>query len=343
MKKSTVSKDSEDSQPWTEKYRPKSLEDVSAQEETVAVLRKTVLSQNLPHMLFYGPPGTGKTSTILAIARELYGVENMRLRVKELNASDDRGIDVIRVKVKKFARTVISKNTRGPPYKIIILDEADSMTYDAQAALRRLMEDSSNTTRFCLICNYVTRIIEPIVSRCAQFRFKPLDTSSSKSRLEMICAKEGMICDSQTLDELVRVSNGDLRTAITYLQTANTLFKNEMITLEFVRELAGFIQPDAIEQLIQSAESHSFNKIENTVSQFFLSGYSAVQLLFQIQDQIIYDNTGRFTEIQKAKIAMYIGEIDKYLSEGCDEHLQVLNLIVTISKNISNYETMDFD
>ncbi|CAG8549337.1 9150_t:CDS:2 [Diversispora eburnea] len=316
MKKNTVFKDSENFQPWTEKYRPKSLEDVSAQEETVAVLRKTVLSQNLPHMLFYGPPGTGKTSTILAIARELYG-----LRVKELNASDDRGIDVIRIKVKKFARTIISKNTRGPPYKIIILDEADSMTYDAQAALRRLMEDSSNTT-------------QPIVSRCAQFRFKPLDASSSKSRLEMICTKEGMNCDSQTLDELVRISNGDLRTAITYLQTANTLFKNEMVTLKF---------PNAIEQLVQSAESHSFNKIENTVSQFFLSGYSAVQLLSQIQDQIIYDNTDRFTEIQKAKIAMYIGEMDKCLSEGCDEHLQVLNLIVTISKNISNYETMDFD
>ncbi|CAG8670796.1 17703_t:CDS:2 [Acaulospora morrowiae] len=331
----------EASQPWSEKYRPRSLDDISAQEETVAVLRKTIVSQNLPHMLFYGPPGTGKTSTILAIARELYGPENMKIRVKELNASDDRGIDVIRQKVKKFARNTIgnpiSDGYSCPPYKIIILDEADSMTHEAQAALRRLMEDYSTTTRFCIICNYVTRIIEPIVSRCAQFRFKSLDNFSAKSRLQMICDKERVIYEPEVLDELVKVANGDMRMAIMYLQTAYSVYKDEVITTKF------FIPDAVIEELIQSAQSHSFNNIEKAVSHFILSGYSAVQLLSQIQDHIVYDNDNRFSNIQKANMAICIGEMDKCLADGCDEHLQILNLIATISKNILFSEEMITD
>ena len=181
-------------------------------------------------MLFYGPPGTGKTSTILALAKELYGPEMFKTRVLELNASDERGISIVREKVKDFARMQLSNPPPHyqdkypcPPYKIIILDEADSMTQDAQSALRRTMETYSKITRFCLICNYVTRIIDPLASRCSKFRFKMLDQENTKKRLEDISENEGVKLESGAIETLIKCSEGDLRKAITFLQSAARL------------------------------------------------------------------------------------------------------------------------
>ncbi|WPH02290.1 activator 1 37 kDa subunit [Acrodontium crateriforme] len=222
-------------QPWVEKYRPRSLDDVTAQDHTVTVLRRTLQSANLPHMLFYGPPGTGKTSTVLALAKQLYGPELIKTRVLELNASDERGISIVREKVKDFARMQLSNPPSGPageeyrkkypcpPYKIIVLDEADSMTQDAQSALRRTMETYSKITRFCLICNYVTRIIDPLASRCSKFRFKSLDERNAGRRIEDIAKLEGVALEDGVVDTLLRCSQGDLRKAITFLQSAARL------------------------------------------------------------------------------------------------------------------------
>lgn len=221
--------------PWVEKYRPKSLNDVSSQEHTIKVLTQTIKSGNLPHMLFYGPPGTGKTSTILALAKELYGPNLYKSRVLELNASDERGISIVREKIKNFARLTISNPTKEdlqnypcPPYKIIILDEADSMTNDAQSALRRTMENYAGITRFVLICNYITRIIDPITSRCSKFRFKLLNNENAQLRLKYIGQQENLRFESennehQVIQELLKISGGDLRKAITYLQSAAKL------------------------------------------------------------------------------------------------------------------------
>merc|ERR1712241_173893 len=166
---------------------------------------------DLPNLLFYGPPGTGKTTTILAASRDLFG-DIWRSRILELNASDERGIAVVRDKIKTFSQQTVSNssNAKIPPFKIVILDEADSMTKDAQSALRRTMEKEGKSTRFCLVCNYVSRIIDPITSRCAKFRFKSLSSDAIRTRLQMVCTEEKLqVKDDESMEALIESSEGD--------------------------------------------------------------------------------------------------------------------------------------
>ena len=182
----------------------------------------------------YGPPGTGKTSTILALAKELFGQDFYRQRVLELNASDERGIQVVREKVKKFAQRKIAKHPDGhnvPQIQFVILDEADSMTHDAQAALRRIIEAHATTTRFCIICNYISKIIDPLASRCVKFRFSPISEEAQKERLLQICTNEGVKLQSpEVLDKLIKVTEGDLRRSINTLQTCSSFGKHKELT-----------------------------------------------------------------------------------------------------------------
>ncbi|KAF8456349.1 P-loop containing nucleoside triphosphate hydrolase protein [Terfezia claveryi] len=371
------SKDTERVVPWVEKYRPKSLLDVTAQDHTISVLRRTLQSANLPHMLFYGPPGTGKTSTILALAKELYGPELMKTRVLELNASDERGISIVREKVKNFARVAVSNPTSEqskkypcPPYKIIILDEADSMTQDAQSALRRTMETYSKITRFCLICNYVTRIIDPLASRCSKFRFKSLDEGSARERLVGIAEREGVKYEEGVVEALIRVSDGDLRKAITYLQSAARLHNpiatspkkededNRMLDLEedehvsppsspsspkldlavpttitvrSIEEIAGVIPTDTITMLISALEPKPSSF--KRISKIVSELVADGWSAGQVVLQL-YQSLVFDDEVpSKAKneIVMCFSEIDKRLADGSDEHLQILDLCLKIS------------
>lgn len=259
-------------------------------------------------MLFYGPPGTGKTSTILALAKELYGPELMKSRVLELNASDERGIAIVREKVKDFARMQLTNPTAGsksrypcPPFKIIVLDEADSMTQDAQSALRRTMETYSKITRFCLICNYVTRIIDPLASRCSKFRFKSLDQSNAKARLEEIAEKEGVTLEEGALDALIRCSEGDLRKAITFLQSAARLVaaktvdpdgdeemgsSNTPVTVKIIEDIAGVIPDPTIDALVKAMRPRggaaTYEPVSKVVENMVADGWSAGQVLSQV-------------------------------------------------------------
>jgi replication factor C subunit 2/4 len=273
-------------------------------------------------MLFYGPPGTGKTSTILALARELFGPDHFRHRVLELNASDERGIAIVREKIKEFARqtpkaaTGVSSDGKTypcPPYKIIILDEADSMTQDAQGALRRIMETYAKITRFCLVCNYVTRIIEPLTSRCSKFRFKPLDTSSTSARLRYIGEMEKLDIKEDVIEALVKTSGGDLRRAITYLQSCSRLAnatadasdgKKPEISPSDVQEIAGVVPNKIIDsfsktlgldvdtstsgdgmdvdQSLTLQRAKNFDAVRKHVKELVREGYSAAQILSQV-------------------------------------------------------------
>ncbi|XP_029542098.1 replication factor C subunit 4-like isoform X1 [Oncorhynchus nerka] len=317
--------------PWVEKYRPKCMEEVAFQEEVVAVLKKTIEGADLPNLLFYGPPGTGKTSTILAAARELYGPELYRQRVLELNASDERGIQVVREKVKRFAQlTVAGHRTDGkpcPPFKIIILDEADSMTNAAQAALRRTMEKESRTTRFCLICNYVSRIIEPLTSRCSKFRFKPLANRVQEERLLEICYKENLKYSKEGIAALVKVSEGDLRKAITFLQSAARLNTDNEITESAVIEIAGVVPPEMIDNLLQICYKGTFEKLEIAVRNMVDEGYAATQIINQLHEAVIEEE---LNDKQKSAITEKMAVVDKCLVDGADEYLQMLSLCSVI-------------
>lgn len=327
-----------ESTPWIEKYRPKKLSDVAHQEDVVQTLNKTLETANLPHLLFYGPPGTGKTSTILAVARELFGPVLMKSRVLELNASNERGIKVIREKVKSFASLAVSsrESTPGypcPPYKIIILDEADSMTKEAQSALRRTMEQYTKVTRFCIICNYVSRIIEPITSRCAKFRYKPLSFEAMSGRLREICTQEGVRYKEELLRTLVDVSEGDMRKSITLLQTARRLVGEEdELCSGHIAEVAGVIPAQAVEYLLKACKSNSFDSIQAAAKDMMAEGFPVDQLLLQLQPAVLADES--LTDVHKAHICIKLAECDVKLVEGADEYLQMMDVLSFIAQTI---------
>ncbi|AEY98105.1 FAFR422Wp [Eremothecium gossypii FDAG1] len=330
----------EESKPWVEKYRPRKLDDVASQAHAITVLKRTLESANLPHMLFYGPPGTGKTSTILALTKELFGPSLMKSRVLELNASDERGISIVREKVKNFARLTVTNPTKEdleqypcPPYKIIILDEADSMTADAQSALRRTMETYSSVTRFCLICNYVTRIIDPLASRCSKFRFKPLDNVNALGRLEQIAQQEALSYEAGALEKVLHIAEGDLRKAITLLQTAakmTSYMAAEKITTAQVEELAGVVPDDIIKGLVEKIESKDLTEITKFVNKVVKSGWCGSSIISQLHDY--YAENNELDAEKKTKIFLLLFKTDSRLSNGTDEHIQLLDLAMKITQ-----------
>ncbi len=314
---------------WVEKYRPRRLDDIVGQEEVVARLKEFVRTKKVPHMLFYGPPGTGKTTAALALAYELYG-ENWRANVLELNASDERGINVIRERVKNFARTAPS----GPvPFKLIILDEADNMTSDAQQALRRLMEMYAANARFILIANYVSKIIDPIQSRCAIFKFKPLSKEAVIKRLKYIAEKEGVKITEDAFEALWEISQGDLRKAINTLQAAASM--GGVVTADIIYELAGKIRHVELEELVKKAVTGDFFGAREVLRKLMLEkGASGLDILRLLMEEIIVKGKdlgiGLNDEI-KAEIAELAGEVDFRLTEGADEDIQMNAFIAKLA------------
>ncbi len=306
---------------WVEKYRPNKLDDIVEQNNIINFLKTALETKNIPHLIFFGPSGCGKTSTILALSKELFG-DNYKDRIIELNASDERGINMIREKIKVYAKQSVNTSQDAPPWKIIILDEADTMTPDSQFALRRIMEQYSKITRFCIICNYHHKIIEPIISRCSLFRFKPINNEDIINKLINICYKENINYTQDMLNKIINLSRGDLRKAINLLQKCYNIYGNSFNN-ELLEEISGIIPTDKFNLLMENIFNKNMTFVDSYIKQLYYDGYSLVNQILLFHDYIVKSN---LSSITKAKICYKIVEIDQNLIKGSDEFIQFMNL-----------------
>ena len=327
----------ENNTPWIEKYRPKKLSEIVSQEESISILNNTLKTGELPHLLLYGPPGTGKTSSILALCNELFGPIRVNERVIELNASDDRGINVVRGKIINFAKIAIgTKDPRYlcPDYKIIILDEADAMTKEAQAALRKVMEENSNITRFCIICNYINQIIEPINSRCVKIRFKPIDKINLINKLDWISSHENIKINKDALECIGDISNGDLRKSILMLQNIKYIKNNDdvfyHISKKDIYDICKYISNELMLKYINEIKNNdNIINVINVTKEIINNGYVFNSIMSKISNYIIYNN--QINDKQKSKILFEISFIEKNINDGADEYIQLLKLMYIIT------------
>jgi replication factor C subunit 2/4 len=316
---------------WVEKYRPTKLDQISAQTEVIQSLKKVLETKNLPHLIFFGPSGCGKTSTILALSKELFGEELYYDRVIELNASDERGINVIRDKIKRYSKKAINPKENVPPWKIIILDEADNMTPDSQFALRRIMEEYSKLTRFCIICNYHNKIIDPINSRCALFRFKPIKEKEIFDKLKDICTKENLTLTDDFLNQIIKFSRGDLRKAINFLQKCQNQYGN-ILKQDILNEISGIIPIDKFNQLIDGIIYENSKVIDKVIMDLVNDGYSLVNQIIFFDNYIKNSN---FLSNIKSLLSLKLTEIDNNLLKGGDEYIEFMRLAYDFSKIIN--------
>lgn len=315
---------------WTEKYRPKRFDEVRGQEEVVSRVSAFVNKRNLPHLLFAGPAGVGKTTLALVIARELYG-EAWRENTLELNASDERGIDVVRVKVKDFART---RPFGDAPFKLIYLDECDALTREAQQALRRTMENYTQTCRFILSCNYSSKIIDPIQSRCTMFKFKPLDGEQIAALIGSIAKKEGLNVDAKARDAIATVSGGDARRAENVLQSCAAL--DATVTEQSVFLVASVARPAEVREVLELAIASRFlearDKLLKTMLDYGLSGLDVIkQLQREAWELEIPDEA-------KLETTIACGEAEFHMVEGADEFIQLEALLARVAQVVKGID-----
>ena len=310
--------------PWIEKYRPESLDDVYGQRNVVNTVRKFVHEGKLPHLLFYGPPGTGKTSTIVALAREIYG-PNYRNMVLELNASDDRGIDVVRNQIKDFASTrqIFSKG-----FKLIILDEADAMTNAAQNALRRIIERYTKNTRFCILANYAHKLTPALLSRCTRFRFQPLAEEAIERRIANVLVKEHLKLEPEAHSALLKLANGDMRRALNVLQAARATLddpEHEMVSENTIYECIGAPHPRDIETMLESILKDDWTTANYTVNKIRQS--KGLALIDMIEGMCATLAEYELKPETRMELLAKLSDIEYAIARGGNESIQSLSLI----------------
>ncbi|PYI27198.1 activator 1 subunit 3 [Aspergillus indologenus CBS 114.80] len=342
--------EAQDNLPWVEKYRPNTLDDVSGHQDILATINKFVEANRLPHLLLYGPPGTGKTSTILALARRIYGSKNMRQMVLELNASDDRGIDVVREQIKTFASTkqifsmapaAASGGSSLASFKLIILDEADAMTATAQMALRRIMERYTANTRFCIIANYTHKLSPALLSRCTRFRFSPLKERDIRVLVDQVIEKEQINIQPEAVDSLVKLSKGDMRRALNVLQACHASSiplpmkdapqdqprpEPETITNETIYDCIAAPHPSDIEEIMRTLLNTSdITSCLNTINTIKTNkGLALADILSALGDQLQRVEVPAQTRITWLE---GLAEIEWRLAGGGSETMQTGGLV----------------
>lgn len=313
-----------DSAIWTEKYRPTTFKQIKGQTEIVEKIQAFVKSGNMPHLLFSGPAGVGKTTLSLVIARELFG-ENWRQNMLELNASDERGIDIVRVKVKDFARTKALGNV---PFKLIYLDESDALTREAQQALRRTMENYTQTCRFILSCNYSSKIIDPIQSRCAVFRFKPLSKEEIFQVIGIISKEEGLSLSLEAKEALVDICEGDVRRLENILQSCAVIKEDKIITAEEVFSMASVAKPHEVRDCLTIAAQGKFIDARKKLLSLMLDyGLSGLDVIRQIQKEIW---NLPLDDRKKVELVDKCGEVEFRMVEGSDEYIQLESFLAYV-------------
>lgn len=330
--------------PWVDKYRPKKLDEVIYQEEVINILNECLKTGQFTHMLLYGPPGSGKTSSIISFVNELFGPNIVNKRVIELNASDERGISVVRNKIMNFAKEAVGNadpNHPSPPFKVIILDEADAMTTEAQSALRTIIESTSNSTRFCFVCNYIDQIIEPIRSRCMKFRFKTINEEAMNQKLTMIAKQEKFDIEPEILKLISEIAKGDVRHGIMMLQYLKYVYDYQgKLTIQDVYMTTNHLPDNYISELWERTIIPKTNITKNTDSNIQSirkeiqtlreKGYSLHNVIDNIKNIIVKDTI--LNDTQKSEIVLMISRAEKMLIDGADEYLQLLHILSSIHK-----------
>jgi replication factor C subunit 3/5 len=308
--------------PWVEKYRPQRLEDLVSQDDIVSSITNLIDSENLPHLLLYGPPGTGKTSTIVAAAKRMYGSSSAYSSMTlELNASDARGIDVVRNEIKEFAGT---KQLFNKGIKLIILDEADAMTSDAQFALRRIIEKYTKNARFCLVCNYVSKIIPALQSRCTRFRFAPLSRDQIEGRLTEVAEAEKCKTTQDGIDAILRLSGGDMRRVLNLLQS--TAMSAEVVDETSVYLTSGAPLPADMDQILDWLMNHNFQTAcEQITAMCTMKGYALADVLAELTSKIMC-----LENLDSVPLGMLLdgmSNVEHRLAFGPDEKIQIASLV----------------
>jgi len=308
---------------WAEKYRPKHLDEMVDQKEIVERLKSFAKARNVPHCIFAGPPGTGKTTAALCLARDLYG-ETYREHLMELNASDERGIDVVRETIKTYAR---SRSIGEIPFKIMILDEADNMTTDAQQALRRTMEKYTESCRFLMCANYSGKIIEPIQSRCAPFRFSFLPKDEHDKFVCHVAQKENVDLLADGLEAVYEVCGGDMRRAMNTLQSAASMKKS--VDSKLVYSVTGRANPMDVQKMLTTAISGDFQDARKQLREMLQKyGVAGSDVVRQIHSELF--KAKDIPESLKVKVADYLGEVDFRIMEGSDDEVQLSALLARL-------------
>lgn len=313
--------------PWVEKYRPNRLQDIAHQDDAIKILKGFAKDRNVPHLILYGPAGTGKTSAALALAHELFG-SHAPERLLEINASSACVLEDIRTTVQTFAQAKATETKDMPSFKILVLDEADAIPEISQKALRRMMEEFAHVTRFVMICNQVSRIIDPLRSRCVALRFQALDADAMDKRLTVIADAEKAKVSAGAFETIIKLSRGDMRQAVTLLQSS-TWLAHIQVKSKHVLQVAEVVPSRYIDYCMLAIKSNSFDTMAKTVQGVLAEGYAADRVLEQFLFAVKDDED--IEDVDKAKIGIAIAEADKKLLDGADAYLQLLSVFSVAS------------